>query len=642
MTNEYIEVSKLVKSPLNVRKTVSKAADKELKASILAHGLMQNLVVTDAGDGTYPVIGGARRLAALQELIEKKKLPADHAVPCQIVTEERAAEMSLAENTVRQAMHPMDEFEAFSALAEQGEKPEAIAKRFGATRKHVEQRLRLGRVAPEIRQAYRDDKLRLDALMAYALTDDQAKQMRVFESQKNGQHEYSIRRALTESMIGADDKLAKFVGLDAYKAAGGTVKEDLFRDDVFLEDAELVSRLATEKLEVEADKLRHAGWGWVEVAQEREYRFTGQCGRIHQMSRDVPQELTAELETAEAEQTRIAKLLDETDFSQEPAGSMERLEAEEKAVEARLSEIEQKLGSFVGFDPGQMTSAGCYVTISYGGKLEIDWGLVRPEDRKAIAKSKSESGDREDAAEPEAKLSESLKRDLGVYRLAVAQAEIASHPAIAFDLLVFKVAKNALALWSAHDGPEVSFSRNYGGSASADACKFVASQMQEVAQSLPMKWLEPEAEADQFLAFQGLPQPQKHALLAYCVGLTLRPKLGAGEPLTAYDVALAQTGANVAEDWRPTKDNYLGRITKDQLLDLGAEIFGPEWASSRRNSKKSELAEGLHQNFGNPGVYGKTPEQVERLENWLPEGIAFPTIEPEAEAKPAKKGQKAA
>ena len=49
---QLIAVSRLEKSPLNARRTAAKVGMDELKASLLAHGLMQNLVVTDAGDGT--------------------------------------------------------------------------------------------------------------------------------------------------------------------------------------------------------------------------------------------------------------------------------------------------------------------------------------------------------------------------------------------------------------------------------------------------------------------------------------------------------------------------------------------------------------------------------------------------------------
>ena len=127
MEHTMIEVNQLEKSPLNARRTAAREALEEMKASILAHGLMQNLVVTAAGDGGYRVIAGSRRLEALRALQDEGKLPGDHAVPCQVVSDDHAAELSLAENTVRLAMHPADEFEAFARLIDGGDSVEHIA-----------------------------------------------------------------------------------------------------------------------------------------------------------------------------------------------------------------------------------------------------------------------------------------------------------------------------------------------------------------------------------------------------------------------------------------------------------------------------------------------------------------------------------
>ena len=104
-----------------------------MKASILAHGILQNLVVTAAKKGRFHVIAGVCRLEALKALIAEGKLPEDHAVTCQIVHEKDAIEMSLAENTVRTAMHPADEFEAFAALIDAGQIAAQVAERFGVT-----------------------------------------------------------------------------------------------------------------------------------------------------------------------------------------------------------------------------------------------------------------------------------------------------------------------------------------------------------------------------------------------------------------------------------------------------------------------------------------------------------------------------
>src|SRR5262249_56965525 len=141
-------VSRLEKSPHNARRTATKAATQELKASILAHGLMQNLVVTDAGDGMFHVIAGGRRLEAIRSLQTEGKLPQDFAVPCQVVSEENALEMSLAENTVRLAMHPADQFEAFAALIDNGATAAEGAQRCGVEASLVLKRTKLSRWAP--------------------------------------------------------------------------------------------------------------------------------------------------------------------------------------------------------------------------------------------------------------------------------------------------------------------------------------------------------------------------------------------------------------------------------------------------------------------------------------------------------------
>ena len=92
----FIPLSRLDLSPDNVRKTpAGRAAFAELKASIAAHGLLENLVVRaiepDAGPNPdqapegarrHSVIAGGRRLSALMELAREGMLSPDYPVPC--------------------------------------------------------------------------------------------------------------------------------------------------------------------------------------------------------------------------------------------------------------------------------------------------------------------------------------------------------------------------------------------------------------------------------------------------------------------------------------------------------------------------------------------------------------------------------
>src|SRR3569623_3231452 len=100
-----IPLNKLVQSPRNVRRLSDAAADAELKASIAARGLLQNLIVRPAAKGKFEVEAGERRRRAMLELVADKTLPRDHAVTCLVIedADEVAVETSLAENFHRLA-----------------------------------------------------------------------------------------------------------------------------------------------------------------------------------------------------------------------------------------------------------------------------------------------------------------------------------------------------------------------------------------------------------------------------------------------------------------------------------------------------------------------------------------------------------
>ncbi|MGH8296020.1 MAG: ParB/Srx family N-terminal domain-containing protein, partial [Steroidobacteraceae bacterium] len=127
-----IPLDRLVLSPANVRKTPPSAAeDAELKASLRAHGLKQNLVVSPAADasGVFAVTAGGRRLRTLQELAAEGVIAADYPVPCLVEECEAAVETSLLENRVRLGLHPADEYVSMASLVEAGHPVEAIARR---------------------------------------------------------------------------------------------------------------------------------------------------------------------------------------------------------------------------------------------------------------------------------------------------------------------------------------------------------------------------------------------------------------------------------------------------------------------------------------------------------------------------------
>jgi ParB family chromosome partitioning protein len=193
MNIQLIPLSQLVPSPDNVRKI--KTGIESLAVSIAAHGLLQNLQVRPGNGDTFELLAGGRRHAALKLLAKQKKIAPDYPVPCEVREGSDATEISLAENEMREAMHPADQFEAFKKLADEGKGPEEIAARFGTTPKIVAQRLKLAVVSPKLIALYRKEEMTLDCLMAFTVSDDHKGQEKVWAARPRVRNGASILKA---------------------------------------------------------------------------------------------------------------------------------------------------------------------------------------------------------------------------------------------------------------------------------------------------------------------------------------------------------------------------------------------------------------------------------------------------------------
>jgi ParB family chromosome partitioning protein len=131
-------------------------------------------------------------------------------------------------------------------------------------------------------EVYREGGLTLDQLMAFAVSEDHARQEQVFEQLSWNKSPQLIRRAMTEAKVSVSDRRAIFVGAEAYAEAGGTVLRDLFTEDSggWFEDVALLDRLVAEKLDVVAGEVREReGWKWAET--HLDYPHGHGCGRVY-------------------------------------------------------------------------------------------------------------------------------------------------------------------------------------------------------------------------------------------------------------------------------------------------------------------------------------------------------------------------
>ena len=546
-----IPLDRLERSPANVRRTeAGKTAFAELKASIAAHGLLENLVARSIGPGEdggehYAVIAGARRLAALNALASDGVLPTDHPVPCRVVDNGAAdSELSLAENVVRVAMHPADQVQAFGTLANDGASVADIAARFGVSERTVEQRLRLGNAAPEILDAYRADAIDLETLKAFAVTADQARQMAVWEQVSDQGYRpsgWQIKRMLTQDRIPAAAAIATFVGVDAYEAAGGVVDRDLFADQdewgIWFEDPDLLNKLAMGRLQAAADELA-TRWKWAEARLEVNWSDLARFGRVH----PTPGETTDE-EKAECERLHIRH--DELVNMNEDEWT-EALAAEAETIETRLAEIDAAVEARAVFRPEDIAISGCIVTVSSEGRMQLVQGLVRPEDmpvnepgkEAATAHDGPVSGEHDRAGIPaptisgpampparsdaeaearkEAGVGIGLADDLRAVRTALVKAHLAEDFGAAFDLMLFQMGRAVftpgyhdhaldIAVRETPDRPPLRANDDAFGTMSPGEAMLADRS------SLSFDWLEIEDDGESFAALCAQPEADKQA-----------------------------------------------------------------------------------------------------------------------------------
>jgi len=275
----FTSLNRLILSPQNVRK-VEPTGINELAQMIASQGLLNPLIVTvnSTQDGVtlYAVEAGGRRLRALQMLAQEGMISQDWPIECKLIDSDSALEVSLAENIAQEGMHPADEFEAYQALAQSGMPIAAISKKFGVTEVHVQRRLKMSAVAPELFALYRNNEMTMDQLMALASTDDKALQVRVWNTLPNYQRSaYYLKKQLFQDEVNTKDKRLKIVSLDDYKAAGGEVRVDLFSEDgdELITDPTLLDELVAKALEQKKADLLAEGWGWVEVSPTPVYSY---------------------------------------------------------------------------------------------------------------------------------------------------------------------------------------------------------------------------------------------------------------------------------------------------------------------------------------------------------------------------------
>jgi ParB family chromosome partitioning protein len=648
-----IPFNKLILSQSNVRKVKAGVSIEELAQDIARRGLLQGLNVRPVVDadgketGMFEIPAGGRRYRALELLVKAKRLAKTVPVPC--VVREAGSDIlleddSLAENVQRAPLHPLDQYRAFQDMRLKGMSEEEIAAAFFVSTNVVKQRLRLASVAPSLLDLYAEDGVTLEQLMAFTVNPDHARQEQVWEAIRDSwsKEPHQIRRMLTETTVRASDKRAQFVGIDAYEAAGGIVLNDLFQSDDggWLQDVALLDQLTDDKLKAEAEAIGTEGWKWVDARVEVPYgyghglrRLIGTTAPLTEEQQASVDALTTEYEALEAQYARADEYPDE--------------------VDERVGEIETALAAFedrpVIYDPAEIARAGVFISIDREGHLSVDRGYVRAEDEAPMAVDGEDGAqtasfdpstsipDAQRAvitvggqpAEPEEEeaevikpLPERLVSELTAHRTLALHDALANNPHVAMTALLHRLVTERYHYSRPNGCLEVNVRHHFFSAQGADlkdslSAKAIQTRYEDWKADLPT---DDNALWDWIAA---LDDASRLALLAHCVAYGVNalyekpnPFSGSGISQHGLDQRLAHadrlaraTGLDMVEvaGWRPTVENYLGRVTKPRILEAVREGAGERAASLIEHLKKGDMA--------------KEAERLLADTGWLPEPL---------------------
>ena len=474
-------------------------------------------------------------------------------------------------------------------------------------------------------------------------------------------HGHAVRRAIGARRARSDAPVALFVGLDAYRAAGGTTEDPLFEDDhVAILDPDLMEELALQKLNALAATYAD-DWKW--TAAQTEFTWLDQQNHLvaHAEQRaGFTEEETAALKEAEGTIEQAHARLDTLDSDLDAAGRQELWDIVTQE-QARYAEIERARADRDVYSETVRTHAGVLVALDRDGGPEIHRGLIRAEDASAYraARAAERTGDANGAdgtaglpdspnspdipdATPPAKRNggwtDALRNDLRIMRAAAVRRVLARSPAVATDLVGFVLARivGFGRPYMGYEPPILAVRKEYQGVYVSDAMK--ASEPMKHLDPVPavdLGWLVEPDGALAFRAYRALPDEDRASVLAHAVATLTVPRLcgdhdasGAHEEAVRdldidFPVELAAIGAMPFDP-----DLVWSRMSKALILGAAGDALGDDWAAKHNGLKKTDLVSATD------AAFRPDPSREAGVEaaatRWLPPGFA---PEPVADAE---------
>jgi ParB family chromosome partitioning protein len=335
------------------------------------------------------------------------------------------------------------------------------------------------------------------------------------------------------------------------------------------------------------------GWHWVEVHADLGRLELPRYGRARRVARKLSEEDEKRLSELGARYDELVSELNEDEDSPE----LERI----------AREIEELQDKKEGWAEEDMAQAGAIVTLGVDGEPEAIRGLLRPGTKSA------EEAKPRDSKKTANGYAESILLDLSAHRTAALREVLAGQPDTALTALLHALLGKLF------------YNRAYASCVSlmvqtADLARssqtVIESKAELAFQARHKAWTEklPEAEKSwDWLTELG--DDGRHSLLAHCVALTINALDGRlGPAPDAVETLVGATGLDMRKWWKPTEANFLGRLTKTDILAAVSEGVSQQASWRLCDLKKDRMVTEAEKLLADSG--------------WLPQSLRVAPSEP--------------
>jgi ParB family chromosome partitioning protein len=384
-------------------------------------------------------------------------------------------------------------------------------------------------------------------------------------------------------------------------------------------------RLTTEKLEVARQSALAQGWKWAQVSLENSYRLKQGLDRLIPISDDL----------SEDDQARYTALSQEYDALAEQDPVTDEMSQRMAAIEDDLAELDNRPAVYA---PEDIARAGVFIAIGHNGRLSMDYGFVRPEDMPAEPETAEPgqddgTGERGDAApfsagggdaedEAATSLPDRVVQDLTAFRTVALRDALAHDFNVAFLAVLHAMCQRLFYRFGAHTCLQIETKTHFP----ANAARLGETVAAKAIDARHAYWagLLPREPAELWDALAALADDQRAALFAHCASMTVNTVREPHQPRRDA-IRHADTLAGVlsldmtAAGWTTTAENYLGRVTKAQIMEAVREAKGDDTVRLIEPLRKGDMA--------------KEAERLLQGTGWLPEPLRTPEM-PAAELAP--------